>query len=140
MANIARQNLFSDPLDELFRGFFARPLSFEAANVPQFRMDVTENENAYRVRADLPGVKKDDIAVTVEHDTVTVNAEIRAHKEAQNGERVVRSERYIGKLSRSFALGQDVDEAGAEARFNDGVLELVLPKKAAAARRRLTVN
>ena len=140
MANIARHNLLSDPLDEFFRGFLVRPLALETPSVAQFRMDVTENENAYRVRADLPGVKKDDIAVTVEHDTVTVNAEIRAHKEAQNGERVLRSERYIGKLSRSFALGQDVDEAGAEARFNDGVLELVLPKKAAAARRRLTIN
>lgn len=140
MANIARQNVFADPLDDLFRGFFVRPLAFENNALPQFRMDVAENENAYRVKADLPGVKKEDIAVTVEGDTVTVTAEVRAEKEARNGERVLRTERYTGKLARSFSLGQEVDEANAEARFVDGVLDLVLPKKAAASRKRLTIN
>lgn len=140
MANSARQSVFGDPLDDLFRGFFVRPLAFENPALPQFRVDISENENAYRVKADLPGVKKDDIAVTVEGDTVTVSAEVRTEKEARNGERVLRTERYAGKLARSFSLGQDVDEAGAEARFADGVLELVLPKKAAATRKRLTIN
>lgn len=140
MASSARQSLYADPLEDLFRGFFVRPLSFETPALPQFRMDVAENENAFRVKANLPGVKKEDIAVTVEGDTVTVSAEVRAEKEASNGERVLRSERRAGKLARSFSLGQEVDESGAEARLVDGVLELVLPKKAAASRKRLTVN
>jgi HSP20 family protein len=140
MANISHPSLLNDPLDDLFRGFFVRPLSFETPAVPQFRMDVSENENAYRVKADLPGARKDDISVTIERDTVTVSAEVRAEKETNNGERLLRSERYSGKLARSFSLGQEVDEAGAQARFTDGVLELVLPKKAAAARKRLTIN
>ena len=140
MANIARQSVYSDPFEDLLRGFFVRPLAFESSATPQFRMDVAEDENAYRVKADLPGVKKDDIAVTVEGDTVTVTAEVRGEKEARNGDRVLRTERYTGKLARSFSLGQDVDETGADARLVDGVLELVLPKKAAAARKRLTIN
>ncbi len=140
MANIARQSLYTDPLEDLFRGFFVRPLSFETPALPQFRMDVAENENAFRVKADLPGVKKEDIAVTVEGDTVTVSAEVRAEKEVRNGERVLRAERHAGKLARSFSLGQDVDETGADARLVDGVLELVLPKKAAVSRKRLTIN
>src|SRR5262245_2971729 len=115
MTNVARNTVFADPFDELLRGFFVRPFSLEAPNARQFRMDVSENEIAYRVIADLPGVKKEDIAVSVEGDTVTISAEIRADNEAHNGNRVLRAERYAGKLSRAFSLGQDVEEDGVEA-------------------------
>jgi HSP20 family protein len=140
MPNIVRQSVFADPLDDFFRGFFVRPLAFENTNLPQFRMDVGESENAYRVKADLPGVKKEDITVTVEGDTVTVTAQVRSEKETRDGERVVRAERHTGKIARSFSLGQEVDEDNAQAHLVDGVLDLVLPKKAAAQRKRLTIN
>jgi len=140
MANLVRRGVLDDPFEDLFKGFFVRPLSFEAPQTAQFRMDVTENENAYRVKADLPGVRREDLNVTIDGDTVTIAAEVRSEKEAKNGDRVVRTERYIGKIARSFALGQPIEEAGAEAKLTDGVLELVLPKKAAPSGRKLTIN
>ena len=140
MANIVPRSLFDDTLDDFFRGFLVRPFAYEGASMPPIRMDVSENENAYRVSAELPGVRKEDINVTIQADTVTIAAEVRREKEANNGEQVLRSERYHGKVSRTFALDQEVDEASAEAHYHDGVLELVLPKKAAATRKRLTVN
>ena len=140
MANIVPRALFDDTLDDIFRGFFVRPFAYETASMPQVRMDVSETENAYRVAADLPGVRKEDISVTIQGDTVTVAAEVRHEKEAKEGEQVLSSERYHGKVSRTFTLDQEVDEAASEAHYHDGVLELVLPKKAAAKRKRLTVN
>jgi len=134
-----------DPLDEAFndllRGFFVRPMSLEAANQPaQFKMDVREDEKAYTVHAELPGAKKDDIEVSVDGSQVTVSAEVKSEKEQKEGERVLRRERYYGKVARSFTLGQDIDEAGAQAKFTDGVLELTLPKKAVVSAKRLSIQ
>ena len=140
MTNIVPRGFFDDTLDDIFRGFLVRPFAYEPVSMPQVRIDVSENENAYRVSADLPGVRKEDISVTIQGDTVTIAAEVRHEKEAKNGEQVLRSERYHGRISRTFTLEQEVDETAAEAHYNDGVLELVLPKKAAAKRKRLTVN
>jgi len=142
MANITRYTPFDDAFDDLFRGFFVRPVSFEGpASTPgQFRVDVTENENAYRLRAEIPGVKKDDIHVTIDNDQVAISAEVKNEKDVKDGERVLRSERYYGKVARAFTLGQPVDEAGVSAKYTDGVLELTLPKKAAASAKRITIQ
>jgi len=141
MANIMRYSPFEDAFDDLFRGFFVRPVSFDApAGAAQFRVDVSENEKAYVLRAEIPGVKKEDINVTVDGDTVAVSAEVKNEKEVKNGERVLRSERYYGKVYRAFTLGQAVDEAGIGAKYADGVLELTLPKKAAAQAKRITIQ
>ena len=140
MANTARQNVFTDPLESLLRGFLVRPLPFAAESPTQFPMDVSENEIAYRVRADLPGVKKENIAVSVEGHTVTISTEVHADRDSQGADRVLRAERYVGKLARTFSLAQDIEEGGAEARYVDGVLELVLPKKSTAARKRIVVG
>ncbi len=106
----------------------------------QFRMDVTENEQEYQVLAELPGVKKEDISITINGNEVAVSAEVKHEKDVENGETVLRAERYYGKIQRAFTLGQEVDEATAQAKYNDGVLELTLPKKAVAAAKRLTVH
>jgi HSP20 family protein len=140
MASTARENVFADPFEDLVRGFLFRPPSSERANAARFRMDVSENEIAYRVRADLPGVRKEDIAVNVEGDTVTISAEVRADEDARSADRALRSERYVGKLERSFSLAQTIEEGGAEARYVDGVLELLLPKKVVTARKRIVVS
>lgn len=137
MANIIRQ---LDPLDELFRGFFVRPVDFNAQQTPSIRMDVKEQEGAYLVHAELPGVKKEDVHVTVDGNQVAISAEVKQEKDVKEGERTLRAERYFGKVSRSFQLAQDIDDSQASAKFNDGVLELVLPKRAAAASKRLTVQ
>lgn len=138
MANITRL----DPLEDLFRGFFVRPVDLNAnqQQPPSIKMDVKEQGDDYLVHAELPGVKKEDIHVVVDGNQVSISAEIKQEKEIKEGERVLRSERYFGKVTRSFQLGQEIDDAKAAAKFNDGVLELTLPKRAASPNKRLTVE
>ena len=138
MANITRL----DPLEDLFRGFFVRPVDLNAnqQQPPSIKMDVKEQGDDYLVHAELPGVKKEDIHVVVDGNQVSISAEIKQEKEIKEGERVLRSERYFGKVSRSFQLGQEIDDAKAAAKFNEGVLELTLPKRAASPNKRLTVE
>jgi len=141
MANIARFTPFEDTIDDLFRGFLVRPLSYESpGGVAQFRVDVTENDDAYTLRAEIPGVKKNDINVSIDGDTVAISAEVKNEKDVKNGERVLRTERYYGKVYRAFTLGQSVDEGSASAKYADGVLELTLPKKAAVQAKRITIQ
>lgn len=136
MANIVR----SDPLDDFFRGFFVRPVEFGGqAETPAIKVDVKEAPEAYTVHAELPGMKKEDIHVHIDGAVVAISAERKQEKEVKEGERVLRTERYFGKVSRSFQLGQEIDDGKASAKFNDGVLELTLPKKAAPQATRLTI-
>lgn len=140
MANITRYDPFevTEPLDNLFRGFF-RPVQMDK-DMPEIRMDVKEDEKAYAVHADIPGVAKEDIHVTIDGNTVSIRAEVRKSSEQKEGEKVLRRERYFGRVSRSFALEHEVDETAAAAKYQDGVLELTLPKKLATAARRLDVQ
>ena len=141
MANIARFTPFDDTIDDLFRGFFVGPISYEGANgAAQFRVDVSENDGAYTLRAEIPGVNKEDISVTIDGDTVAISAEVKNEKSVKNGERVLRSERYYGKVYRAFTLGQAVEDAGTNAKYANGVLELTLPKKAAVQAKRVTIQ
>jgi Molecular chaperone (small heat shock protein) len=96
---------------------------------PGIKMDVAEDDKAYHVKAEVPGVKKEDIHVSVEGNQVSITAEVKKEKEEKNGETVLRSERYYGMQSRSFTLMHDVDQDKAEAKYQDGVLDLTLPKK-----------
>ena len=138
MSNLTRL----DPFDDLFRGFFVRPVDIgnNTAQPPAIKMDVREVGDAYQVHAELPGVKKEDIHVTIEGNLVSISAEVKQEKEVKEGERVLRSERYFGKVSRSFQLGQEIDDGKAVAKFNEGVLELTLPKRAAMATKRLAID
>jgi len=141
MASMTRFNPFDDAIDDLFRGFVVRPVSYDGpAGAAQFRVDVSENDQVYTLRAEIPGVKKEDINVTIDGDTVAVVAEVKHEKEVKNGDRVLRSERYYGKVYRAFTLGQAVEEASASARYENGVLELTLPKKAAVQAKRVTIQ
>jgi len=138
MANITRYDPFGDLVDDIFRGFVAGPVGFEAASpVRRMKVDVAEQNGEYKVVAELPGVKKEDIKVNIEGDQVSITAESRAEKD---GERVLHRERYLGKVSRAFRLSQEIDEARASAKYTDGVLELTLPKKATAAAKQLTIQ
>lgn len=131
-----------DPFEDIFRGFFVRPVEFGAADfdAPTMKVDVKESPEVYTMHAELPGIRKEDIHVQVDGANVSISAERMQEKEEKTGERVLRSERHFGKVSRTFQLGTDVDEGRAMARFRDGVLELTLPKKAAPAMRRLTID
>ena len=142
MVNITRYDPFGDVFDDLMKGFLVRPVAAAEAGetVRRIKIDVVEKDGEYKVLAEIPGVKKDDIQVDIEGDVVSITAEARAEKDVKEGERVIHSERYFGKVSRSFRLGQEVDQAKASAKYTDGVLELALPKKTGASAKRVTIQ
>ena len=143
MANVTRFDPFNDLVDDFFKGFLVRPLAVESGRsdaLPRMKVDVAEKNGAYVVSAELPGVKKEDIQITIDGAQVTLAAEVKREKEVSQDERVLHTERTYGKVSRSFALPQEIDEAKAEAKFRDGVLELTLPKKAAAQRKQIAIQ
>jgi HSP20 family protein len=132
---------FGDSIESAFRRFLS-PVTFDA-DMPevQMRLDVTEKENAYEIKADIPGVKKEDINIRIDGNVVQIDAEMKHDKETRtDGNKVLRSERYRGIISRSFSLAQDVDEAKSQARYADGVLTLELPKKASGSAKKLQVQ
>ncbi|HKB54146.1 MAG TPA: Hsp20/alpha crystallin family protein [Ramlibacter sp.] len=132
---------FTDNFENTMRRFFS-PVAWETdAPSLKMRVDVSELDNAYEVKADIPGVKKEDINVRIDGNIVQIDAEVKRESETKgNGGKVLRSERYHGTVSRSFSLADDVDEGKAEAKYADGVLTLKLPKKATAAARKLAVQ
>jgi len=141
MTSITRYDPFGDLFDDVLRGFVARPVGFEAARpMRRMKVDVAEHNGDYKVLAELPGVKKEDIKVNIDGDQVSITAESRTERDEKDGERVLHSERTFGTVSRAFRLSQEIDEARASAKYADGVLELTLPKKATAAAKQLTIQ
>lgn len=133
--------VFGDNFETAMRRFFS-PMQFEA-ETPQLKMriDVTENDSAYTVKADIPGVKKEDINVSIDGNVVRIDAQAKSEKETRgDGEKVLRSERYYGSISRAFSLDQDIDSSKVEAKYADGVLSLQLPKKAQAESRKIAIQ
>jgi HSP20 family protein len=138
-----------DPLgslfDEFFTDFFSRngALAARGNELPaatRARLDVIDKNDKFEVLVDLPGVKKDDIQVTIEGPRVAITAETKSQKEEQDGDRVLHSERYAASYARTFELPAEVTEEGAEASFDNGVLKLALPKRAAVASKRLAIR
>lgn len=132
---------FGDNFETALRRFFS-PTAFEG-EAPQLKMriDVTENDQAYKVKADIPGVKKEDINVRIDGNVVQIDAQTRSEKETRGeGDKVLRSERYYGTISRTFSLAQDIDESKVQAKYADGVLNLDLPKKAPADARKIAIQ
>jgi len=148
VANITRFDPFGDlvrfdpfgTLDEFWRVPRARALWKGFPEEPEIKVDVTEDDKTYRVKADIPGVKKEDIHVSIDGSQVSLSAEVKSEKEEKKGETVVRSERYYGKQYRSFSLAHEVDQGKAEAKYQDGVLELTLPKKEPSQAKQVTVK
>ena len=104
------------------------------------KMDVTETDQAYTVKAEMPGVTKEDIKVSIEGNNVSITAEVKKVQEEKEGENLIHSERYYGQQSRHFSLAQEVDDSKAEAKYHDGVLELILPKKASSGRKQISIQ
>lgn len=127
-------------VEDFFRDFRFKNMLRDMDAKPLIKLDVTETEQAYNIKAELPGMKKEDIKVDVDGNRVTISGETKRESEQKEGNTVVRSERYVGQLYRSFTLAQDVDDAKAEAKYQDGVLELSLPKKANNGAKKLVVN
>ena len=134
--------LISDTFDAMFRRFMT-PLrmDFQLPAAEDMRVDATEAGDSYKVSADLPGVNKEDINVSIDGNLVTIEAEMKRSKETTDKSgKVLRSERYSGLMSRAFTLTQDVDDTKATARYEDGVLTLELPNKESSPTRRLAIQ
>ncbi len=127
-------------LDDLFAGFFRPVADGQPDSIDAIRLEVTEDANAYRVAAQVPGVKKEDIHVAVDDNEVTISVEIKRETAAKEGEKLLHSERFYGKTTRSFVLAESIDEGNVSARYADGILHLVLPKKAPVAAKRITIS
>ena len=140
MANITRYNPFDDLLGEFTKGFWVKPLAMPAGTELSIKVDVKEDDKSYTVRADIPGVKKEDIQVDVEGNMISLRAEAKQEKEEKKGEKVIYSERSYGMVSRSFSLPAEVDSKGAKAEYKDGVLNLMLPKKGNGGGKRIAVS
>ncbi|SRR5258706_7802033 len=141
MNPLSRYEPLVGPLDGLFNEFFRPAFVLEQrAETAPIRVDVKEDAASYTVNAEIPGVKKEDINVEIEGNEVTIAAEVKRGEEAKDGQKWLRTERFYGRTARRFALPQEVDEARAEAKFADGVLELKLPKKAQVTGRRIAVQ
>jgi HSP20 family protein len=141
MANIARFDPFNQ-LDDLFKGFLVRPMRFDIDMPEQMniKVDVTKNDDTYTVKAEMPGVKKDDISISMDGNMITISGEVKKESEEKKGEEVIRSERYYGRVSRSFTLPQEIDEAKSKATYADGVLQLTLATKTASGSKKLKVS
>ncbi len=146
---MTRNSLFDDFFRDFAPGFFVRPVGVQgsgeqAAEPAPIRVDVAETEGGYAVHADLPGVSKDDIHVTVDGDVVTLRAEVKPAEQRsegeENGVKWLRVERRAGQFARSFRLPAEVDSAKAEAKYDNGVLRLSLPKKLQTSAQRLSVQ
>ena len=131
----------SDTFNTALRRFFA-PASFETDTPTlKMRVDVCEKDNAYEVKADIPGVRKEDINVRIDGNVVQIDAEINREKESREKDaKVLRSERYWGNISRTFSLAKDVDDTKVVAKYADGVLTLELPKKTSPESKKIAVQ
>ncbi|HTS22764.1 MAG TPA: Hsp20/alpha crystallin family protein [Casimicrobiaceae bacterium] len=145
MTNLTRFDPFAelvrfDPLRG-FEDMLRMPRAYRALPPePEMKMDMSEDAKAFYVKAELPGVRREDIHVAIDGNEVSISAESKKETEQKQGESVVRSERYYGRVARVFSLTHSVDEARAEAKYVDGVLMLTLPKKGEPAVKEVTVN
>jgi HSP20 family protein len=139
MSRLSVYDPFAEVFPELFRGLMA-PVKAPGGAAPEIKVEVKESASDYRVTAELPGVAKEDIHVEIDGNRVSISGEVKRESEQKEGERVLRSERYYGAVARSFSLANEIDEAKAEAKFENGVLSLTLPKKAATGGRKLAIG
>ena len=138
---VSRGSLFDDFFKDIAPGFYVRPLHGDGLPQPsQIKVDVKETDAGYAVQAELPGVPKEDIHVSVDGNIVSLRAEVRQLDQKTEGEKVLRSERYYGAVARSFQLPAEIDAAQAKAKYDHGVLTLTLPKKVHNASQRLSIE
>lgn len=139
-ALIARPYGLDDFSPDIFRRM-ARPFGFESPIAGEIKIDVTENDKDYEVRAEIPGAKKEDIRISVDGNFVSISAEAKKEKEEKTkaGRLLVRETSY-GAVSRGFSLGSEIDDKGVVAKLEDGILKLTLPKREGAKTRRIEVQ
>ena len=133
--------MLSDPFEPMFRRFMEPMRKMMENGSLDIKLDVSEANGMYKVRADIPGVKKDDINVRIDGNIIHIDAQAKKEKETKgDGGKVLCSERWEGAVSRTFSVAQDVDEAKVTAKYEDGVLTLELPKKAGTASKSIKIQ
>ncbi len=138
---MTRGGLFDDFFKELSPGFYVRPLHGDPLPSPaQIKMDVKENKGSYTVQAEVPGVSKEEIHVSIEGNVVTLRAEVKQSDAQTSDEKTLRTERYYGAVARSFQMPVEIDSSQARAKYDNGVLTLTLPKKQANGSQRLNIE
>lgn len=146
--NLMRHNPFHDiarfepfrGIEDFFHDFRMKSALRDFVAEPQIKIDVTETDRSYMIKAEIPGVKKEDIKIDIDRNQVSISAETKVENEEKEGESVIRSERYYGQQYRSFTLAHDIDDEKVEAKYQDGVLKLSLPKKAVTNGKKIKVN
>jgi HSP20 family protein len=139
MTALSRMERFDDLFPESFRRL-ARPLALSEDIPGDIKVDITENDKEYQVRAQIPGAKKDDIRVTVEGNFVSIAAEVKKEKEEKSGERVLVKETYFGSASRGFSLAHEIDDKAVVAKLENGVLTLTLPKREGTGAHKIAIQ
>ena len=135
-----RENLMRDFFNEwttpgvVIRPLHGRPLPEE------FAVELREDDGRYVLEAEIPGLKKEDIQIEIDGPLVSIGAEVKQCDKKMENERLVQSERYYGAVTRRITLPSEVDSIRCEAIYQDGLLTLVLPKKASAAAKRIAVH
>lgn len=136
-----RHTIFDNFFDEMMPTVLMRPLHGDSLpNAGQIKIDVSEKEDTFYVNAEIPGVAKEDIDLSIVDEMVTISANIEQHDEHKDNGKVLRSERYFGSVSRSFQLPSKVKIDEAEATYENGILKLVLPKDVATQSKKLTIK
>ena len=126
-------------MEDFIKEFSISPALRSLESERRIRVDVTETDQAYMVKADMPGMKKEDIKISIDGNVVSISAAMKEEKEQTTGN-MMYSERYSGEQFRSFSLPQDVDESKADAKYQDGVLHLTLPKKPGGTMKQITIQ
>jgi HSP20 family protein len=139
MANLVRGEAFPN-VGDIFREFSLAPALRALEQAPRMKVDVEETDQAYILRAEIPGAKKEDMMVSIDGNTVSIRADMVQERTEQEGRNMIRSERFFEEEYRTFTLPQEVDESKADARYENGVLILTLPKKSGGGGRKLTIQ
>jgi HSP20 family protein len=148
MSNITRFDPFNDitrfdpflNVNDYFKGLSMRPFITNLDYEPKMKLDVTESEGSFLVKAEIPGVNKDDIHISVDGNMVSISAELKKEKDVKKDEKIICSERYFGQVARSFSLDSDVNAEKVQAKYMNGVLEVTLPKKSNGSKKTITVS
>lgn len=135
-----RDLVSADPFDNAFRNFLRPWVSRGVEQAPDIKVELIESNGDYKLKADIPGVRKEDIQIDIDDNKVSISAEVKKESEEKKDDRVIRSERQYGYSSRSLWLDHPVDQSKSKANYENGVLELTLPKKATSTTKRLAIS
>ncbi len=140
---VTRNNEYRDPfardLDRLFADFFAaKPFEMEGEWYP--KVDIEEDEKAYHVKAEIPGLNEKDLDVTIEKDLLTIAGEKKEETEERNGKKVVLRERRYGSFTRSWRLPEGIKSDEVKAEFKNGVLTIEMPKSEEAKPKKIDIQ